>query len=463
MAQTIEQIIERLQADIDADMAAIERVIDNAKAEGRANLTLEEDDKAEEIKARLTRNMNARSRALAVKAEEDESEKRLDIRHRLSDDSGKPAYDKVMRIGDEPHTYSPATDPRISGNKFLSDVANAHLGDPGANERINRHMREWRVDNPRMQERAAGQAMSSDFPGIVVPQYLVQHYQELPGTARPVADAMQHAVLPAEGLVLYIPRGKTGAIADVQAVELTPVTGSQVDTEQVTVNVNTYESWEEVSLQALRRGAITERVVVSDMLAAVDAKLDNDILNVATIGLANVATGITWDEASPTAALLYPKFLQASAAIETLMLNRGRADLVFMAPRRWAWLQSELTNTWPAFAQPKTPAQTVGTVADTGYGAGARGTLPNGMVCVTDANIPVNLGTGTDEDEIFVYSRNAGVLFEDNTVLIRAEQYAPQDLGVMLVAYKFAGFTHELYDDVQQVISGTGLVDPYAA
>ena len=58
-----------------------------------------------------------------------------------------------------------------------------------------------------MQERGAGDALVSDFPGLVVPQFLVNDYQGKPNNARPFADRMTHRNLPAQGMTITLARG----------------------------------------------------------------------------------------------------------------------------------------------------------------------------------------------------------------------------------------------------------------
>ncbi len=73
--------------------------------------------------------------------------------------------------------------------------------------------------------------------------------------------------------------------------------------------------------------------------SALDAKLLND----ATTGLTNVAQAVTYTDASPTAAELWPKLLNAQANLEAVMLDQGVGDLyAVMHSRRWAWLQANV-------------------------------------------------------------------------------------------------------------------------
>src|SRR5438067_217960 len=70
------------------------------------------------------------------------------------------------------------------------------------------------------------------------------------------------------------------------------------------------------------------------------------------------------------------------------------------------------------------------------YGASVRGVLSNGLKVVVDANIPTNLGAGTNQDEVYVFASEEVHLWEppNSPYLIRAEQPNAANLGILLVA-----------------------------
>lgn len=112
-------------------------------------------------------------------------------------------------------------------------------------------------------------------------------------------------------------------------------------------------------------------------------------------------------------------------------------------------------------SQPGIIVQTLGTNYATVYGSGVRGVLPNGTPVIVDNNIAVNLGAGTNEDEIYLVDRQECHLWEDPSapLFIRAEQPAAASLGVLLVVYGYFAYTHQRYAHSRKV-AGTGLVTP---
>ncbi len=217
-----------------------------------------------------------------------------------------------------------------------------------------------------------------------------------------------------------------------------------------------------LSRQAIERGTGVEDVTMGDLFRRYATEKDRLLINKATVGLAAVATATTYTDASPTAAELYPKIHAAAAGVEANLLGFGQPTHVVMHSRRWYWLQSQLSSSWPLFTQPGIPTQAGGTNNATAYGSGGRGTLPNGMTAVVDNNIAINSGAGTNEDTMFVVPADECHLWEDPNapVFIRAEQAKAASLGVLLVVYGYFAFSFRRFSGAIQSISGTGLVTP---
>jgi hypothetical protein len=370
-----------------------------------------------------------------------------------------PHYDQAARVGAESRTYRPDTDKR--GIQFATDVASAFLGDFAARERISRHMDEERVERASVEfdTRAVG---SGAFTGIVVPQFLVDQFAALPRADRPLADAMRHHDLPAVGMTVNIGKLTTGTSAAEQASENATVSETDADDTLLSPAVLTSAGSQTVSRQASERGVGVEDTIFEDLISAQRANLDSIVLNKAAVGLTNVATAIAYTDATPTAPELYPKLLQGPAQVEAAMLNAHPGDVIaVMHSRRWYWLQSQLTSTWPLFGQPGAVINAAGANYAERYGNGFRGVLPSGVPVIVDNNIATNLGAGTNEDEIYFVSQMEAHLWEDPNapVLIRAEQPSAKKLGVDLVVYAYFAYLFTRVSHAQKV-SGTGLVTP---
>ncbi|MFQ6170372.1 hypothetical protein ACK8HX_02095 [Oryzobacter sp. R7] len=363
------------------------------------------------------------------------------------------------RVTSEPRTYSREEDPK--GVQFLKDVAGQFLRtDVGASERLARHMVEERTERGEQLERAVG---TGAFTGLVVPQYLVDQFAPIARAGRPFADACRHHDLPETGMTAYIGRLTTGTSVDEQAVENTNVTEQDADDTLITVPILTNAGQQTVSRQGVERGVGVDDTLAQDLLSAYATTLDNKLLNRATIGLTNVATAISYTDATPTAPELYPKLLQAPAAVEASLLNQqlGADTISVMHSRRWYWLQSQLTSTWPMFGQPGSAAQQAGVNYGEKYGSGFRGILPSGVPVIVDNNVAINKGAGVNEDEIYFGSQSEFHLWEDPNapMFIRAEEAKVASLSILLVVYGYYAFLANRRDHAQK-INGTGLITP---
>lgn len=372
-----------------------------------------------------------------------------------------PSNDRRLEVreGSENRTYRQEDDPR--GKNFLNDVARQFLfNNAESNERLSRHMAEERAARGDQLDRAVG---TGAYAGLVVPQYLTDLYAPMARAGRPFADACRHHDLPETGMTAYIGRVTTGTTTGLQANELDTVNETDIDDTLLTVPVQTNAGSQTISRQGLERGVGVEDTTMEDLFGAYHTTLDSTLINQAVTGLSAVANAIAYTDASPTAPELYPKLLQAPANVEAALLNQAQdTDLVaVMHSRRWYWLQSQLTSTWPMFGTQGIPAQNAGLDYGKVYGSGFRGVLPSGVAVVVDNNIATNKGAGTNEDEIYFGARSELHLWEDPNapMLIRAEQSQVKKLAVDFVAYGYFAYTFLRRPHAQKV-NGTGLVTP---
>lgn len=448
--------------------AEVNNILAKAKNEGRANLTEDEDrdiDQAFAVRDRakvdLAGIQNKLARAQKIRAEEAEAE--LGLRERSADPAtaagSKPAYDRVARIGNEERTYHRGN--ARKGGPFIRDVVKQYLyRDIEAEQRLTRHMQEERVERGQYLERAAGDASTSAFAGLVVPQYLTEMYAPAVAALRPFADICNKHDLPANGMTVNISKITTATSVALQATELAAVSATSIDDTLLTENVQTAAGQQTLSRQAIDRGTGVEDIVMDDLFRRYATTLDATLLNQATTGLSAVATAVAYTDASPTGPELYPKILGAAAGAEAALLGFANPDVCVMHSRRWYWLNAQMTTTWPMFGQPGIAPQLAGVNLAETYGRGVRGVLPNGMVAVVDNNILTNYGT--NEDEIYVVPRQEAHLWEDPNapVFLRAEQPAAATLGVLLVLYGYFAYSFRRFTNGMQKVAGTGLILP---
>lgn len=359
----------------------------------------------------------------------------------------------------EKRTYAPEADKRAKGTQFLADVAGAFVGNWGARERLDAHMREERVERGKLLERAVGTA---GFSGYVVPQYLVDMNVGAITAKRPFADLCNKHNLPETGMTVYLSRVTTGTSVDNQSAENALVSETDIDDTLISVPVQTAAGSQTISRQSVERGVLTEDVTAADLFKRYATNLDTKLISQATSGLTNVAGTVSYTDASPTGAELYPKLLGALSAAEGVFLNEADVDVIVMHRRRWRWLASQMTSTWPMVGGPKTEAQQSAASTGSRYGSGFAGFLPDGTAVVTDNNIATNLGAGTNEDEIYAVAPSELHLWEDPAapMFIRAEQPNVKKLGIDLVVYGYYAYLLNRFGTSHQKITGTGLITP---
>ena len=447
--------------------SAAKMILERSVQEGRAALTAEEEA---DIKAESDKRERANGDVKSIEAklerakEARDAERQIETAQKERKADATPtrrAYDDVARVGREERTYNKEKDRR--GGTFVQDVTRQFLyNDLAAQERLSRHMQEERVERGAYLERAGGIVGTGAFAGLTVPQYLTDMYAPATAALRPFADACNKHDLPDNGMTVNISRITTPTAVGLQAAENTAVTSADIDDTLLTENVQTAAGQQTLSRQAIDRGTGVEAIVLDDLFRRYATNLDATLINQASTGLTNVANLITYDDTTATFAELYPKIIQGASNAETSLLGQATPDIVVMHSRRWYSLNAALTTSWPAISQPSIPAQQAGVNFATRYGDGFRGVLPNGLAVIVDNNIATNLGTGTNQDEIYVVATQECHLWEDPAapVFIRAEQAAAASLGVLLVLYGYFAYSFRRYPSAVQKVSGTGLTPP---
>jgi HK97 family phage major capsid protein len=368
-------------------------------------------------------------------------------------DDGTPDVEQV-RVTSEPLTYSAQ-----GSNSFLRDVYLAqHRQDPSAGARIARHSAEMEVEH-----RDVG---TGAFAGLVVPQYLTDQAAALVRAGRVTANLCNSLPLPGDGMTVNISRVTTGSSTAVQATENSAVSETDIDDTLLTVDIRTIAGQQDVSRQAIERGTGVDALVMNDLAASYAATLDTQVINGSGssgqhLGILNTS-GIgsqTYTAATATIAGLWPKLI---ATIGDVSADRGLPpDALIFAPRRWSWIVAQLDGNNRPLVLPaaSSPTNAMG-VGDPG-GVEAVGQIA-GVPCYVDGNMPVNLGSGTDEDRIIAIRRADQLLWEQGNgspALLRMEQTTGGSLTVKMVVYAYSGFTAGRYPTAVSVLGGTGLND----
>jgi hypothetical protein len=482
MGQSLESLVTSIEVELENANRRKERaaqrvveILSSARREGNATLSPAEQ---EEINREFQNRQVAESDIDGIKVKL-ESAKRIQtlelqndvgLRERTPVDAstsggdvartqyGARAYDEVARIGQEKRTYSP--DNCRKGTEFLADVIASYAHNEEASFRLRAHMREERVERGAYLEKRANVG-TSNFAGLVVPQYLTDLYAPAVAALRPFADICNQHDLPENGMTVNISRITTTTAAGIQT-EGNAAPTADIDDTLLSENVQTAAGYADLTRQAIERGSGVEEVTMDDLMRRFATSLDGTLLTQATTGLTNVSAATTFDDTTPTVPELWPKFLGAMANAEGALLGMAFPDYIIMHSRRWYWLQSYLGSQYPFIGQPGIPPTQGGVANGNGYNQGVRGTLPNGMRVIVDNNIATNGGVGTNQDEIYVVASSECHLWEDPNapVFIRAEQPLAHQLAVRLVMYGYFAYSFRRYTNAQQKIAGTGLVSP---
>lgn len=356
-------------------------------------------------------------------------------------------------VGNEESTYR-QDDTRSS---WVRDLVAAQLhGSADARDRL--------VRNNREVSHTTRALTTPDVNEFVPPAWAMNQFLRLARAGRVVADQVTRMPLPPGSDSVSVPRMVTGTAVDEQATQLTDLEEQDATVDSVTAAVATIGGTQQVSLQLIEQSPLqVDQIILGDLLADLAVRTDRFVIsnNAANkVGLLNVTgvNAITYTDADPTPAEVYPKIADAVQQIHT---NRFLPPTkIFMHPRRWAWLLGSVDANGRPFVLPaaQDPSNALGTHGGV-VSQGLAGTL-QGLPVYLDANLPINRGTGTNEDAIVVARAEDIVLMEGTP---RAEVFREplaSKLGVLLRIYNYVAVSANRQPKSISVISGTGLATP---
>lgn len=444
----------------------IERVqarIEEIKNE-RAALTAELDEIAANPEARgltddaaFARIAEIQKRGAELKTEQDEAEARAraiaDAEERRS-----AAVEAVPTIWAAPrgsHTEERTYRPDLRDRSFFADAYRARpdVGDRDAADRLQRHMREVAVERRDI--------TTSTLNGLVPPQYLLDQAATLARAMRPLADIMPKYPLPATGMTMYATKVQTGTLTAVQTSQNTAVQEQDVVTTDISIPVVSIGGVQDISRQALERGAITDTLIMADLVADYATQLDTQLIsgsgsNGQHKGLLTIsATTVSWT--GTTAASFYSKFVGALSGVAGA--RYAPATVAIMHPRRWHWLlaQSDSNNRPLVVPNPGAGFNVMGTgSSDVTTIAGTLAGIP----VLVDANVSITQGASSNEDRVIVTRLSDHLFAEGDLMTFRFEQFITPPTTIRLAVFGYSAFTAERYVTATQFLVGTGLTAP---
>jgi HK97 family phage major capsid protein len=356
----------------------------------------------------------------------------------------------VAVVKSEPRTYS-----ERSGDSFVRDAYNAQFnGDFGAKERLARHMKEEAVERRDV--------TSANFSGLVVPQFLTELAAPFARAGRPFMDVSRRHQLPDAGLTISLSKVTTGSATAVQT-EGAAVQETNMDDTKLDISVLTIAGQQNVSRQAIERGTNIDSLVMADLVSAYHTNLDATYVTTGSASLTNtISQVITFTDASPTVAELYPKILDGVQRIQTNFF--GGPNFILMHPRRLAFILAAIDDSKRPLALP------IGNGPQNAFAVGAGSVVYGnsgysiaGLPVITDANVITTNGAGANEDVIIIGSTQESHLWEDGAgepMMLRFEEPKSAELEVKMVVYGYSAYTANRYPNAFALIGGTGLVTP---
>jgi len=421
----------------DAALAKADSLVSTA-AEAQRELTSEEDAEIAQT-LEVVRDLDEQIRR----------HKELEERAAAAAESRKAAGVEaaVTVVKSEPRTYAPKSE-----NSFIRDAFAAQfLNDFSAAERLNRHMTEERIERRDV--------TSANFAGLVVPQFLTELAAPFARAGRVTADLARKHQLPDAGLTLSISKVTTGSATALQT-EGAAVQETNMDDTKLDLTVKTFAGQQNVSRQSIERGTNIDSLVMADLVSSY-----HTVLNTAVVAelLASAGQTVTYTDASPTVAELYPKIVDAIQKVQTNFF--AGPNVIIMHPRRLAFILAAVDGQSRPLAVP-TPSSSGQPAFAYGTGAaqyGNSGYSIVGLPVYTDATVSTAQGAGTDQDTIYVGNTQELHLWEQGNgepMMLRFEQPKAAELDVTMIVYGYSAFTANRYPNAWAQINGTGLVTP---
>ena len=423
----------------DASLAKADALVATAQVEERA-LTTEEDvmiattlDEVRELDEQIKRHGELEARnAQASEA-------------RKSNGVEKVIAPTVVKS--EARTYSANSDASFIADAYSAQFSN----DFSARDRLARHMNEEKIER-----RDVG---TSAFAGLVVPQFLTELAAPFARAGRVTADLARKHELPQSGMTISLSKITTGTATAAQT-EGSAVQETNIDDTKLDISVVTIAGQQNVSRQALERGTNIDSLVMADLLSSY-----NTVLNTAVVAelFSSAGQAVTYTDASPTVAELYPKLVDAIQKVQTTYF--AGPNVIIMHPRRLAFILAAVDGQSRPLAVP-TPMSSGQPAYAYGNGApvyGNSGYSILGLPVFTDATVAVNKGAGTDQDTIYIGSAQELHLWEQNggaPQMLRFEQPKSAELEVTMIVYGYSAVTANRYPNAWAQINGTGLITP---
>lgn len=295
---------------------------------------------------------------------------------------------------------------------------------------------------------------------FVPPTWMNDQYAPLLRAGRAFADQCVSQPLPMGTNQLNVPKITTGATTAVQT-DAGAVSNTDLVTTSVTAQYQTIAGRTIASYQLFDLGVPSmDGVIYQDLLASYWQQLDTALINgnvTNAKGFVNLTgiNAITYTDASPTGPKLYPPIFQGVSSIQ-----KGAfvpAQFVLMHPSTWNWFLSQLDGNSRPLALSIDSAAFNALAAFNPNAQGAAGNLA-GYPVIVDANVPVNIGAGTNQAVIGIFNRQTLYIWEDVPRFKVADQTNIANLQYQFVLYGYYAVAFGRQPKMISAINGTGCI-----
>jgi HK97 family phage major capsid protein len=455
-------LLDNVEAKISENRRAATALIEAAESRGM-NLT---DDETRVFDAHV-----AQIDALSVRRAELLSQAKRDAAAASSRATGHPGMTQSSVVGgfsvNESTTYRKHD---VSGASYFRDLFQARTtGNRDSLQRLERNDREVRAlsNTGQTSTIGAGGGAGGEF---APPAWLTESYVKLARPARPTADLMNAMPLPEGVSSINLPKISTGSLTGIQASQNTGLSSQDLVTTSVSSSISTIGGKMVLSQQLIDQSSTVglDDVIMADLAADYAKQLDSQCLSgsgasgqlAGVLGVASINT-VTYTDASPAVAgsgKLYAQLAKAKQAVDTTRYAPITAWC--MHPNRWAWMVASFdTQNRPLFlSEAFNPTNAAG-VIDRVASQSVVGSL-HGLPVIIDAQIPTNLGAGTNQDIIIGAKWDDLFLYESTPRVEAFSATYADSMGVLIRLYNYVALIANRQAKAIVTVGGTGLVTP---
>lgn len=354
-----------------------------------------------------------------------------------------------------------------NGNSYFRDLGKHALGlSADSTDRLRRH------SQYETEKRALGNTNAAGGSGgeFAPPGWLIDEWVNLIRPGRITADLFRHESVPAGVSSVNLPKILTGTTTAIQSTQNSALSQTDLTTGYVQTGFATIGGKQVVSQQLLDQTAVNfDSIIMRDLAADYAQRVGTQVyLGTGTgsgtnavvngLGAATVGSTQTWTQASPTVAGFYG---QASALLAKFLAARLAPPTCWvMSPRRWYYLCSTVDSNGRPLVVPNGNAfNPIAVQGSPAAPMGMVGTLL-GLPVYIDPLVPINLGSGTNQDNVYLLKTDDLILFESQPQSEAFRETYADSVGVLFRLFAYVGTMLNRHAESIGVLTGTGLVTP---